>query len=97
MKENSWVSMYVEVAIPISALRSAHGAIPQSFAKCFISECARPSAFILCAVVEDEDYSSERHFAETSAQALSQELRAEYGTNLELPVCELHSEGAATN
>ena len=95
MNNHKWVSIDAKSAVPISDLRAAHGEIPQVFRRCFIGDCNRPAVYIMCAVSDDPRIANERPFSDAAAEALAQELRAEFGTNLELPVCELHLDGCA--
>jgi hypothetical protein len=95
MNAQNWVSCEARVAVRISDLRERTGDVPLAFRKCLISGCGHLAVYLVCAVSEHPIVQSERRFAETAAEALAQELRAEFKTNLEIPVCELHLDGDA--
>jgi hypothetical protein len=95
IKAQSWVSLEAKVAVRIADLRDRIGDIPVAFQKCFISGCDRLAVYLICAVTDHAIGHNERRFAETAAEALAQELRAEFKTNLEISVCELHLDGNA--
>jgi hypothetical protein len=91
----NWVSCEARVAFRISDLRERTGDVPLAFQLCLISGCGRQAAYLICAVSDHAIVQNEIRFTETAAEALAQELRAEFGTNLEIPVCELHLDGDA--
>jgi hypothetical protein len=95
MKAQNWVSCEARFALRISDLGERTGDIPLAFQKCLISGCGRPAVYLVCAVSDHAMVQNERRFAEIAAEALAQELRAEFETNLEIPVCELHLDGDA--
>jgi hypothetical protein len=95
MKAENWVSCEARVAVRISDLRERTGDVPLAFRNCLISGCGHLAVYLICAVSDHAIVQNERRFAETAAEALAQELRAEFGTNLEIPVCELHLDGEA--
>ena len=95
--ESSAVLFHIEYDIPISAIQRLYGSVPRSFSTCFV--CKMPAQAILCgrfrnpmqfALLPDG-------FPESSAEALAQELRADLGTEVELPVCEIHRDGGLIN
>jgi hypothetical protein len=90
MKAQNWVSCNAKVAFRISDLRERMGDLPLAFQKCLINGCDRLAVYLICAVSDHAMVQNERRFAETAAEALAQELRGEFETNLEIPVCELH-------
>jgi hypothetical protein len=95
MDAQNWVSCEARAAFRISDLRERTGDVPLAFQKCLISGCGRLAVYLICAVSDHAIVQNERRFAETAAEALAQELRAEFETNLEIPVCELHLDGDA--
>lgn len=95
MGNQKWVSIYVKGAVPISDVQELQGEVPEPFRKCFIGDCGRDAVYIICAVSDDPKLQKDTPFSDTAVEALAQELRAEFDTNLELPVCELHVDGCA--
>jgi hypothetical protein len=95
MKTQDWVSCQARVAVRISDLRERLGDVPLAFQKCLIAGCGHLAVYLICAVSDHAIVQNERRYAETAAEALAQELRAEFETNLEIPVCELHLDGDA--
>jgi hypothetical protein len=95
MNAQNWVSCEAKVALRISDLGERTGDIPLAFRKCLISGCGRLAVYLICAVSDHAMVQNERRFSETAAEAVAQELRAEFKTNLEIPVCELHLDGEA--
>jgi hypothetical protein len=93
MEKRSWVSLDVKIAVCISEGWNFKGEVPRTFRTCFFSGCGQLAAYIICAVNRDPELQQERRFSETAAEALAQALRAEFNTNVELAVCELHLEG----
>jgi hypothetical protein len=94
MGNQKWVSILAKGTIRISDVRELQGEVPEPFRKCFIGDCGRPAVYIICAVSDDPKLQKDTAFSDAAAEALAQELRAEFGTNLELPVCELHLDGS---
>ena len=79
--------------VRISDVEDLRGKVPEVFKKCFVPECDRDAIYILCAVSDFPKNLEDRAFGDAAAEALAQELRAEFDTNLELPACELHVDG----
>jgi hypothetical protein len=96
MNVQNWVSCEARVAVRISDVDERLGDIPLAFQKCLISGCGRPAVYLICAVSDHAMVQNERRFVEAAAETLAQELRAEFKTNLEVPVCELHFDGDAS-
>ena len=95
MRNHKWVSIYAKATVSISDVQELQGEVPEPFRKCFIGDCGRFVVYIICAVSDDPKLQKDRPFSDAAAEALAQELRAEFDTNLELPVCELHLDGCA--
>jgi hypothetical protein len=94
MEEQNWISCEGRVAFRISDLRERTGDLLLAFQSCLINGCDRLAVYLICAVSDDDAMvQNERRFAENVVEALAQELRGEFETNLEIPVCELHLGG----
>lgn len=83
-------AVYVDSAVTIGDLIEIFGSIPQSFASCIV--CKQEAKFILCCRDDELSDKMPEGYAEQAAEALSQYLRAEFGTNFEISVCEQHLE-----
>jgi hypothetical protein len=93
MSESRWMSVDARGAVHVSDIQDRDGAIPSAFQDCIA--CKRPAVYILCAVSNDTIAGQELRYSDSSAEALAQELRAEFHTSVEFPVCELHFDGCA--
>jgi hypothetical protein len=94
MRGQNWVSCEGKVAFRISDLRERTDDSLLDFQKCLISGCDRLAVYLICAI--SDDYAmveNKRRFADNIVETLAQELRKEFETNLEIPVCELHLDG----
>jgi hypothetical protein len=86
--ENSKRAVYVKCLAPIKDVIELFGPIPQVFTRCFV--CNREAKYIACCLDDELSKRTEHGCADQAAEALVQYLRADCGTNFELPVCETH-------
>ena len=93
MGNKRYASVDAKAAVRVSDIRDSDGAIPNAFQHCFA--CKQPAVYILCVVPDETLPPKELRYADSSAEALAQELRGQFDTTLEFPVCELHFDGCA--
>lgn len=87
---SDYISFDDGAAVRMSDIASHVGTIPDCFKNCIA--CGEPAEYILC-VTWDEEGRVEQPYVETAAEALAQELRAEFNTNFEMPFCATHLDG----
>ena len=90
------------ILVPLTDVRESFGVVPEDFTVCFL--CKEPAEFILCPTIDFSEHPILARHAQTGIQfpnadsnSLALALRAEHGSNLELPLCEPHSHGSITN
>lgn len=81
------------IVIEISEIRNCYGSVPDGFAVCM--SCKAPAEILVCA--NWDQARDEQPYKDQEMEALAQEIRAELGTNLELPICRQHFKRSQVN
>jgi hypothetical protein len=79
--------------IKIVDLKEYYGAVPDMFQTCFM--CGEPAMVLHCFTTDKKEF-ADIDLKEPAAYEMSQELRGRFGTNFELPICELHRKALVT-
>ena len=84
------------VLVHLKDVHARFGAVPKDFTTCF--RCSEPAEFLLCTTVDFSGHAVLARYAKTEykdagSNSVALALRAQYGSNIELPLCEFHSQG----